>query len=234
LPGQLYAASAASAPRDTVGARRPRAAAASAISQRRHAQREHAQPVVEVGAEAALSHGVGDVIGGRGDHPRAYRDRQVRAETLDLLLFDESQQLRLCVERQLVDAVEIDDALTGQLETPGSRHRGVGERAPFVSEELGFDQRRCEAGTVDDDEGVAAAVRQRVQRTRDQVLADAGGAGDEDVRVGAGKALQLGDERAHGRRARRQPRQVRLTGSVGPTRPLMSTGIALPHKRSSP
>ena len=127
-------------------------------------------------------------------------------EALHLFLLDQPQELPLRVERQLVDAIQVHDALAGQLESARPGHRGVGERATLVAEQLGFNQRRRQAGTIDDDKRMPLARGERVQGARHQVLADAGAAGDEDVGIGRGIAGQLGEHRAHRRAARHQRR----------------------------
>ncbi len=109
------------------------------------------------------------------------------------------------VERQLVDAVEIHDPLAGQFEPARPCHRRIGERAALVAEELGFNQRRRQPGTIDHNKRMPLARGERVQRARHEILANAGAARDKDVGIGRRIAFQLGEHRAHRRAACHQP-----------------------------
>ena len=76
------------------------------VAQRWHRHREHAQPVVEVGAEAAGAHLLLEVaISGR-HHPRLALARRRLADALELAVLQHAQQLRLQLQRQLADLVE--------------------------------------------------------------------------------------------------------------------------------
>ena len=225
MPGQSYDASASSASSESAGAGRPDVLGnlrddapreegdiAGPIAQGRHAQRQHAQAVKEVHAEVALAHRLLDVAGRRGNDARPDGHDDARSEAFHLLVLDQTQQLGLPVERQLVDAVEIDDAFAGHLEASRPCQRGVGEGAPFVSEQLRLDERRHQAGAIDDDEGLLPAIAELVQRAGDQILADAGFAGDEDVGVGLRVASHFGRQRAHHGAARDERRYAGARG----------------------
>ena len=161
----------------------------------------------EIRAEASLADRAVHVARRRRDDARADRDRHVRAEALDLLLFDEAQQLALRFHRQFVDAIEIERALAGKLEASRTRHRGVGEGAELLTEKLRLDQRGRQHRAVHDDERLAPPDAEIVEQADDEILADAGLAGDEHVRVGPRVALQRRRQRAHERAARDQRRQ---------------------------
>ena len=206
---------------------------AGPIAQGRHAQRQHAQAVKEVHAEVALAHRLLDVPGRRGNDARPDGHDDAQSEAFHLLVLHQTQQLGLPVERQLVDAVEIDDAFAGHLEASGPCQRGVGEGAAFVSKQLRLDKRRNEAGAIDDDEGLLPAIAELVQRARDQILADAGFAGDEDVGVGLRVASHFGRQRAH-HGAARDERRYAGRAVAGSTSAVRSIESALPHRRSSP
>src|SRR5207237_2684949 len=85
----------------------------------------------------------------------------------------------------------------GDLEAARARDERVRERAALVAEELRIDQRRREARAIDRDERRRGARAARVQLARDGVLAGAGLAGDEDIRIGPREAANLLDERPH-------------------------------------
>ena len=91
-----------------------------ALAQRRDVQREHGEPVVEVGAEAAAVHLALEVAVGGGDDAHVDACARSRADALDLALLQRAQQLRLQRERQLADLVEEQRAAVGDLELAGA------------------------------------------------------------------------------------------------------------------
>ena len=66
---------------------------------------------------------------------------------------------------------------------------GIGEAAASVAEKLGREQRVRNASAVDRNERLAATRTLLVNQSRDDFLADAALAGDQDLRVGARGAL---------------------------------------------
>src|SRR5688500_3820769 len=86
------------------------------LAQRRHAQREHRQAVVEIGPERAFAHRAPQVAVG-GGYDAAARDATLGlADALVLAILQHAQQLRLHLERQLADLVEEQGAVGGILE----------------------------------------------------------------------------------------------------------------------
>ncbi len=70
------------------------------------------------------------------------------ADPLDLAGFEDAEEFRLLVHREIGDLVEKQRAPIGQLETADAIGFGVRERAPDVAEELAFENafragRRC-------------------------------------------------------------------------------------------
>jgi hypothetical protein len=121
----------------------------SPLPERRHADREDAQPVVEVRPERSSSHGSRQVTVGRREH--AYVDLQgfVRPDPLELSLVEKAQQLRLQLERQVADLVQEDRAAVSRLEPAGPAVERTRERAPLVTEQLGLDELRRQRRAVD-------------------------------------------------------------------------------------
>ena len=74
-----------------------------------------------------------------------------------------------------------------------------GEGTLLVSEELGLQQIRRNRRAVDLYEGPVASDRRLVDSTRDQILADAALAPDQNGGVGVRDALDDGTDRAHAR-----------------------------------
>ena len=101
---------------------------------------EHAQPVIEVGAEAAALDFLAQVTVGGGDDARLTLPALRFAHALVLAVLQYAQQLRLQLERQLADLVQKQAAVAGVLEVAGARGARSGEGTFGVAEQRGFDQ----------------------------------------------------------------------------------------------
>ena len=115
----------------------------------------------------------------------------------DLVLLQDTQQLDLRAERQIADLVEEERAPVGGLEPSGLARQRARERALLVAEQLALDQRFGEGAAVDGHERPRGARRKLVQVARDDLLAGAGLADDED---GGLAGRQLLDARQEGTR----------------------------------
>ena len=138
------------------------------LAQGRNPDREDVQPVVEVGAEAAVGRHRPEVAVGGGDQPHVHLALVRRAEPLELALLEHAQQLGLQLQRQVADLVEEDGAVVGELEAALAGGDGAGEGAPFVAEQLALDQRRRQRRAVDADQrraGAAGCARAAPGRT---------------------------------------------------------------------
>ena len=154
------------------------------VAERRHRDRKDVEPVEQVAAEPALPGFLEQIAIGRGDDADVDVDRPRTAEALDLAVLQHAQELRLELERQLADLVEEERAAIGQLEAAGLRRVRAGEGAALVAEQLALDQRRRQRGAVDDDERPVAPAALAVERAREQLLARARLAEEQDGRVG--------------------------------------------------
>src|SRR5581483_7319478 len=76
------------------------------------------QPVVDVLPEAPLPHLGLEVLVRRGENADVDLDRPVAADALDLALLEHAHDLRLGLERHVVDLVEEERAAVGHLELP--------------------------------------------------------------------------------------------------------------------
>src|SRR5262249_61547907 len=85
-----------------------------------------------------------------------------------------------------------------ELEPPDPALRRARERAPFVPEQLGGDQRRWNGSTVDSDEAVRRSPRAMVDRTSDELLPSPGLARDQHCGVWVGDELHLVKHVPHG------------------------------------
>ena len=95
------------------------------VAQRRHVQREHRKPVIEVGAETAAADFLAHVAVGRGDDARVRDAALGFAHALEFAVFEHAQQLCLQLERQLADLVEKERGVLGVLEIARARGRGA-------------------------------------------------------------------------------------------------------------
>ncbi len=164
----------------------------AALAQRRHGQVNDVQPVEQVLAERALGDHVAQVAVGRGDDAHVdAAHRAIGADLLQLAGLQEPQQQALHAQRHLADFVEEDGAAVGHLELALLVAIGAGEAALHVAEELGLEQRFGQAGAVDGDHGAGGTRAPLMDRVRDELLADAALAGDQDLRIGARDALDL-------------------------------------------
>src|SRR5947209_1107284 len=122
------------------------------------------------------------------------------ADSAELPLLQESQQLRLRGERHFADLVEEQRAALTRLDEAGAVAIRAGERAAHVAEKLAFDQRLGERRAVDRRERLVAPRRLAVNGVRDELLPRSRLAADADRDVAPREA---GDERkdlAHQRR----------------------------------
>ena len=112
----------------------------AALAQRRHSDLDHAQPVVEVGAEASGGDlGREVAIGGR-DHAHVDGAGLVRADPLDDAVLEHAQQLGLERQRGVADLVEEQRAAVRELELARPLGDRAGEGAAHVAEQLALEQ----------------------------------------------------------------------------------------------
>ena len=181
-------------------------------AERRDEDRHDVDPVVEVLAERALPHRLGEVAVRRRDHPHVHADVARAADPLERLLLEETEQLRLQRRAHVPDLVEEDRAAVGQFEQSLLPRPRVGEGAPLVAEQLALQQRLRNGGAGDVHEGAVGPLRGVVDRLGDDVLADARLALQQHRRGRrGGDLLDHVEDGAHRRRAADQRR-----GAVDP------------------
>jgi hypothetical protein len=124
-----------------------------ALAQCGHADREAAQAVIEVFAQAAGGHRVQRIaIGGRDD---AHFHRQVglAADAPIAAEVEHAQQVRLQCRRHFGDFVEEERAVRGLFEESAVARDGAGEAAFLVPEQLAREQFARDRAAVHRDEG---------------------------------------------------------------------------------
>ena len=114
--------------------------------------------------------------------------RAVAADPLDREILDGAQQLGLRRQRQVGHFVQEQRAAVGVLELAAPA-ADAGGRAILDAEQLGLEQRFDKRGAIDGDERAVAAPAQFVDLARDQLLADAAFAFEQDREVGDRDAL---------------------------------------------
>src|SRR6185437_12171351 len=112
----------------------------AALAQRRKANRDDAQPIVEILAEVAGRGVRREVAIRRRNDAHVDLDRRRAADTLELLLLEHAEELRLQVEPHLRDLVEQQRAAVGALERALDALDRAGECALLVAEQRALDE----------------------------------------------------------------------------------------------
>src|SRR5262245_38407147 len=168
------------------------------LAQRRQADGEDVEAVVQVLAESFLLDLFEQVSVGGGDDADVHPDRGGAAHAVELALLEHAEQLHLGFRGQFADLVEEQRAAVGQLEPPLAPGDGAAEGALLVAEQLALDQAGGQGGAVDLDERLALARAGGVDGAGDQLLARARLAGDQHRGVGGGDAADLVEYRHQG------------------------------------
>ncbi|KJU76517.1 hypothetical protein N619_28195 [Ectopseudomonas oleovorans] len=174
------------------------------FTQRRHAQFDNVEPVVEILAEtASRDFGCQILVGGAED---AYIDHHFLLATDGAhgFFLNRAQQFDLHRQRQVGDFVEEQGAAIGRLEQPLLVFDGAGEAAFLVTEELALHQLRGNSAAVDRYERLFDARALLMDQACDQFLAAARFAADVDRRLAAREFLDLLAQRLHRRRVAEQ------------------------------
>ena len=143
------------------------------IAQRRHPDRDHVEPVVQVLAEPAVLDRLVEIDVGRGNEAQVRLDRVHAADSLDLLFLDRPQQLCLQLVLQVADLVEEQRAACGQLELAELLPDGAGEGTLLVTEERALDQVLGNRREVHRHEWRVWSARLPMDEAREQFLSGA-------------------------------------------------------------
>src|SRR2546430_423662 len=137
----------------------------------------------------------------RGDyHAHVHRDWMTAADPFDLALLQHPQQRDLRFGRQVADFVEQDGATVRRFESAETSLQRAGKGALLVAEQLRRDERGGDRRAIHADEGAARTARALVDRARDQLLAGASLAEDEDGGICWGDLRDLCQHLAERRR----------------------------------
>ena len=165
------------------------------VAQRRQADLEDPQSVVEVLAELAAGEGRFEIAVGRRHDPHVRFHRPRRAEALELALLQDAQELGLDGRGHLPHLVEKQDAPRGLLDAAGPRRDRPGERPLLVPEQLGLQKVLRQGGAVERHEGAARAGRAAVHEAGHDLLAGPRFPGEQHRRLGRRHLRGLGEDR---------------------------------------
>ena len=150
--------------------------------------------VVEIGAEGAGVGGfLGILVGGRHE-TNVRTDRLGPADLDELTALNHAQQLGLEIGAELAQLVDEERAVIGLRKYPFTVFDGAGERAPHVTEELALGEALGHGGAIEGDQRPVAAIADRMDRARDQLLARSALAVDADVRVACRRLLDARED----------------------------------------
>ena len=142
-----------------------------AFAQRRHADADDIQTVIEIGAEAIGRDFCAEVAIGRGDEAKVRGQVADAADAAEAFVFDRFQQPRLHGHIHLADLIEEQRSVGGDLEQALLRIHRVRERAAFVAEELRLEQLLRQSGAIEVDKRRSRARRAVVDEAREDAFA---------------------------------------------------------------
>ncbi len=170
------------------------------LAQGRNLEGDDVEAVEEVGAEGAPLDLDFEPLVRRRQHANVHAHRRRRADGLEALLIEHAQDLRLHPRAHVAHLVQKERRAVGRLELAALLLGGAGEGALSVAEQLGLYQLFGDGRAVQLDEGRRGPRAAGVDGARDQLLARAGLAVDEDAPLGRRDQPDLLAERAHGDR----------------------------------
>src|SRR3990172_2587369 len=153
------------------------------LPERRHLERDHAEPVVKVLAEAPVLHGALDVLVRRRDHAHIHGDRGGAADTVNVPLLENAKYLLLKVDPQVADLVKEQRPAVRKLELSFFNFNGPGKRSFHVAEQFALDQVLGNRRAVHGNEQALRPEAVVMDPLREEFLSRAGLAGDKDGRV---------------------------------------------------
>ena len=150
------------------------------LAQRRKLNVDDVQAVVQILAESAFVHEPFQIDVRCSNDPRIDLDRIDAAKPHEFLFLNHTQQLGLRFDADRSDFIEEDRSLIGNLEQSLLCRDRAGKRASHVSEQRAFEQIDRHAAAIDRNECFVDALALEVNRFRDQLLACAAFALNQD------------------------------------------------------
>ena len=140
------------------------------LPQRRHSNRKHVQPVVQIAAKLLLAHLIHQFAIGRRNQTKIHFQRLNSAQPLEFRILQNPQQFRLQLQRDLSYLIQEERALVRQFEPANLPAHRPGEGAFLIAKQLAFQQARRNRRTIHFDEALVRALAQPVDRPRHQLL----------------------------------------------------------------
>ncbi len=162
------------------------------IPQRRRAQLNLAQPVIEILATLAALDGALEILVRGGDHTNLDTNSVRAAKRPHFPLLKKPQQHSLPRQRQVTDLIEEQRPPISRREQPRPPVQRPREGAALVPEELTGEQFRWQRRAIDNHERSVPPSARPLDRSRDQLLAGAALTGDQDGRIGRRDPLDKG------------------------------------------
>ena len=104
----------------------------------------------------------------------------VAADALEGAFLEDAEKFRLCVGMEVADFVEEDSSAVGLLEFANAAIGRAGEGAAFVTEQFAFQEIAGNGGAIHCDERFVGAIAVLINGARDEFLAGAGFAANQD------------------------------------------------------
>ena len=154
-----------------------------ALTQRRRADGQHIETVVQVFPKPAGNNLRLQVAVGSGNHPHIDLYRLGTAHRIHHPLLQHPQQLDLQLQRQVTNFIQKNRAIVGQLEAALAVCGSAGESPFAVPEQLALDEVLGYCRTVDGHKVSRRAIGEIMQRACDDFLAGATLAGNQYARA---------------------------------------------------
>jgi hypothetical protein len=169
----------------------------AAFSERWHLNLDHCQPEQEVLPKIAGRDLGRQLPIRRGDQPNVDAPRAVLAEAPHFSFLDRSKQLGLRARRELPYFVEKQGAAMRLLEQTGPLGDRACESATRIAEQLGLEQLVRQSRAIDGTERATGTPTQPMQCPRNEFLARARFASDEDRKWTSGGVSDRGPQAIH-------------------------------------
>ena len=183
------------------------------LAQRRHTNAHDVEAIEQILPKAALGDFRSQVAIRGAHHPDVHLATEGRADTPDLLLLKDSQQLRLGTRREIGNLVEEQRAAVGLFDEAGAIGHRARERTFHVAKQLRLEQFVRQRRAVDVAESPLAPRAQVMQRARHEFFTRSALAFNEDRkrrrRCTRHGATDVCDRRARADELRNRDRCVR-------------------------
>src|SRR6202022_4521698 len=157
--------------------------------------RKHIQTVVEVAAKFVPLHHLRQITASCSHQPNVHLVSPSAAQGLELPFLQYSQQFRLQRQWNIADLVEEEGTFVSQFETTNPLRYGSGEGASLVAKKLAFQQVQRNGSAIQFHEGASAPRADVVNRARNQLLAGACFALDQNGGICRRDAFDLFEHR---------------------------------------